>query len=183
MHVYNPFATVWFWLLIISIIGIITGLILFEIFRLKTDTHWWIWTILGISISLFVISFIWFIVSMSNHYKKLEIEEACGEYPGKKKIKCPPKEKCVEKKIKECTDEYGNIINKEYLDNTERKSAYESDRIERRDFQHEKLSRLPTIEEMRRNTTYDKPQAFSSASIKPLNNLQPFDAMPATYRS
>ncbi len=78
----NPFTKVWFWLMIISIIGIIVSAILFEqysqITLSQTYVPAWLWVILGISLVLFIISFILYCVEVAAYYKRLAAAEECG---------------------------------------------------------------------------------------------------------
>lgn len=102
----NPFKKVWFWLLILSIIGFIISFVLFEKYgqtNNDTSTPGWIWVIFIISFIFWIIALILYAVDMASYHRNREIAEACGELPPppKKKIECPKKE-CVEKKVVEC---------------------------------------------------------------------------------
>lgn len=103
----NPFTKVWFWFLILSIIGFIVTIILFETNWQTTDTSWTstTWIVFAISIVLFVFAFILFIIDISAYYRDRDIAEACGELIPcpKKKVECP-KKCCVQKTIIECTE-------------------------------------------------------------------------------
>lgn len=97
----------WFWLLIISIIGFIIAFVAFERYAITnnttTQTPGWVWVILIIAFLFFIVSLILYALDMANYHRKREIAEACGLIPPpeKKKITCPPKE-CLEKKVIEC---------------------------------------------------------------------------------
>lgn len=105
----NPFLKVWFWLLILSIIGFIITFVAFERNGQTYQgqpTPWWVWALFVFSAILLIASLILFCIDRANYYRQLEIAEACGELPPpppKKKIECPKKE-CKEKKIIECTE-------------------------------------------------------------------------------
>jgi len=110
MRAMNPITTIWFWLLILSIIGFIIGLIGFETSGEttgnNTTTPAWIWVILILSLIFFIIAFILYIVDLAAYNRCMEIAEACGELPPpepKKKIVCP-KIECVENKVVECKE-------------------------------------------------------------------------------
>ncbi len=93
----NPLTEIWFWLLIISIIGFIISFILFEtsgqIVDGKTVIPAWVWVIYFISIILLIAAFIIFCYRMHRHYQHLEMLEACygivPKLPAKKMAKCP----------------------------------------------------------------------------------------------
>lgn len=106
----NPFTKIWFWLLLLSIVGFIMFFIFIETqgetAANKGTTPMWIWILFMISLGFFLLAFILYAIDLSNYHKNLEILEACGELPPpkeKKKRDCP-KQKCVEKRILECTD-------------------------------------------------------------------------------
>lgn len=55
----NPLYTIWFWLLLISIILLIVAAIIFEIhISNQTMSPWWIWIIFGLGITSFIASII-----------------------------------------------------------------------------------------------------------------------------
>ena len=103
----NPLMKLWFWLLIISIIGFIIAFIAFERYSItngtSTQTPGWVWIVLIISFLFWLVSLILYALDMANYHRKREIAEACGLIPPppKKTIVCPKKE-CVEKKVIEC---------------------------------------------------------------------------------
>lgn len=74
----NPLTEVWFWLLIISIIGFIISFVLFETYNQAIPV--WIWVIYFVSIALLAASFIIFCYRMHCHHQL----EAC--YDTKKLI-------------------------------------------------------------------------------------------------
>lgn len=95
----NPFMKVWFWLLILSIIGFIIAFITFESsgqgLSNNTSTPAWVWIILIISFVFLIASFVLYVLDLSAYHRRVEIAEACGELPPpppKKKMKCPKKE-------------------------------------------------------------------------------------------
>lgn len=122
----NPFAKVWFWLLILSIIGFILSFIFFErIGQTNTDsssTPAWIWIVFIISLILFFAAFILYAIDVAAYHRRMEIAEACGEVPHhhlKRKIECPKKE-CVEKKVVEC-------VKRDPCDNVEKRVLVSTD--------------------------------------------------------
>jgi hypothetical protein len=56
----NPFITVWFWLLILSIILLVVTLILFEVYirNQPGGIPWWIWLILALGLVTFITALI-----------------------------------------------------------------------------------------------------------------------------
>lgn len=103
----NPFKKLWFWILILSIIGFIISLSTFESMgqtATNNQTPIWIWVIFGISILFWILALILYSIDVVATKRRAEIAEACGELPPpppKKKIECPKKQ-CVEKKIITC---------------------------------------------------------------------------------
>jgi hypothetical protein len=93
----NPLTEIWFWLLIISIIGFIIAFILFETYNQVVDGKivipGWIWVIYFVSIAILVMAFVIFCYRMYRHYQHLEMLEACyGVVPAppiKKSVTCP----------------------------------------------------------------------------------------------
>jgi hypothetical protein len=104
----NPVTKAWFWLLIISIIGLILTFIFFEILGQlspsNTTTPSWIWIFFIVVVIVFIIALILFIIDIVRYYRELEIAEACGLLPPPcpKKIICP--KQCIETKIVTCPD-------------------------------------------------------------------------------
>lgn len=106
----NPFTKIWFWLLILSIIGFVLTFIFYETMGQTTSgnnsTPGWIWIIFILSIIFFIVAFILYAIDLAAYHRRMEIAEACGELPPsppKKKIECPKRE-CVEKRIVECVE-------------------------------------------------------------------------------
>lgn len=104
----NPFTSVWFWLLILSIIVFIVAFILFETTgetnTSSNSTSPWVWILIAIGFLLWVIALILFAVAMSNYHKCREIAIACGEIePEMEKIIECPKKGCSRKV--ECYEE------------------------------------------------------------------------------
>lgn len=106
----NPFTRIWFWLLILSIIGFVLTFIFFETMGQTSSgnnsTPGWIWIIFILSIIFFIVAFILYAIDLAAYHRRMEIAEACGELPPpppKKKIECPKRE-CVEKRIVECVE-------------------------------------------------------------------------------
>ena len=58
----NPFYKIWFWLLIISIIGFIVFLILYEIHIVTSTTFNWLWILFIVSAIFSIIAFILYLV-------------------------------------------------------------------------------------------------------------------------
>lgn len=104
----NPVGKAWFWLLILSIIGLILVFIFFELFGQlspnNTTTPSWIWILFIVVVIIFIIAFILFIIDIIRYYRELEIAEACGELPPPcpKKIVCP--RKCIKTEVVACPD-------------------------------------------------------------------------------
>ena len=105
----NPFTKIWFWLLVLSIIGFILGLIFFETMGQTTtgvnSTPIWIWIIFILSLVFLIVAFILYAIDLADYSRKMEIAAACGELPPPpppKKIECP--RKCVEKRVVECVE-------------------------------------------------------------------------------
>jgi hypothetical protein len=112
----NPFKKVWFWILILCIIGFIISLSTFESMgqtTTGTQTPMWIWVIFGISILLWIVALVLYSIDVAATKRRVEIAEACGELPApppKKKIECPKKQ-CVEKKVITCQKPCDNSSN------------------------------------------------------------------------
>jgi len=99
----NPFSKIWFWLLILSIIGFILSFVFFETMGEtatgNTSTPSWIWIIFILSVVLFIIAFILYSIDMNKYYCCLETAKASGELPSCPETKCPcPEMKCPEPK-------------------------------------------------------------------------------------
>lgn len=109
MNGLNPFKKVWFWILILCIIGFIVSLSLFESMgqtATGSSTPIWIWVLFGISILLWIVALVLYSIDVAATRKRAEIAEACGELPPepvKKKVECPKKQ-CLEKKIISCVE-------------------------------------------------------------------------------
>jgi len=153
----NPFRKVWFWLLILSIIGFIISFILFERYGQtntgNTSTPGWIWIIFILSVIFWIVALVLYIVDIAAYHRRMEIAEACGELPPpppKKSIECPKKE-CVEKKIIECVD-------KRPCDTTPPKSPIVIPTDQ---------AALPKV------LPPPSEEAFAAASLKPLSSLAP----------
>ena len=104
----NPFTKIWFWLLILSIIGFILSFIFFETLGQTTSgsisTPIWVWIIFVISFVFFVAAIILYCIDVSAYYHYIEIAEACGylqQPPPKKTIECP-KPECIKPSIIDC---------------------------------------------------------------------------------
>lgn len=80
----NPFITTWFWLLIISIIGIVISVILFET-RNLIDIAAWIWVLFILSIIFFIIAFALYCIDLYayHQYIKSLCTQSCIQYPSK----------------------------------------------------------------------------------------------------
>ena len=65
----NPFRKVWFWLLILSIIGFIISFILFERYGQtntgNTSTPGWIWVIFILSIIFWIVALVLYIIDVA----------------------------------------------------------------------------------------------------------------------
>ena len=155
----NPFRKLWFWLLILSIIGFIISFILFEQYGQtntgNTSTPGWIWIIFIVSFILWIIALILYIVDVAAYHRGLEIAEACGELPPpppKKKIECP-KQECVEKKVVEC-------VQKRPCDDNKQKSVVV---VPADQAAGPKVVAVAPVPE----------EAFSASGLKPLSSLAP----------
>jgi hypothetical protein len=155
----NPFRKLWFWLLILSIIGFIIAFVLFEMYGQtttgNTSTPGWIWIIFILSLLFWVIALILYAVDVAAYHKRMEIAEACGELPPplpKKKIECPKKE-CVEKKVVEC-------VQKRPCDTVDKSIVVPVD-----------TPAVPKV--ITTTTTTSTDEAFSAAGLKPLSTLAP----------
>lgn len=96
----NPFTSVWFWLLILSIIAFIVAFVIFETSgetnTSSSTTNPWVWILIAVGFALWIIALIIFVVSMANYHKCREIALACGEISPKeeKVIECPKSGAC-----------------------------------------------------------------------------------------
>lgn len=148
----NPFRKLWFWLLILSIIGFIISFVLFEQnSNGNTAAPGWIWIIFILSFIFWIVAMILYIVDIAGYHHAREIAEACGELPPphpKKKIECPKKE-CVEKKVIECVEKKPCNENKVVIVPADQPA-------------------LPKIVGV---STED--EAFSASGLKPLSSLAP----------
>lgn len=178
----NPFTKIWFWLLVLSIIGFILSVIFFEIMGEASggnnSTPVWIWIIFILSIIFLIVAFILYIIDLMAYNHNIEIAEACGELPPKKKIECP-KKKCIETPIinnDQCVGE--TILEKSVSLSTPKTQTYTSDLCST-----EKKSNLikeridpSTVEVIRIDNVRiinNPEEAFSAASLKPLESLAP----------
>lgn len=79
----TPFGTVWFWLLILSIVLFVIAFVLFETTgETNTDaesTSIWVWILLGVGLIVWTIALIWFAISQMNYHKCREQAIACGD--------------------------------------------------------------------------------------------------------
>lgn len=161
----NPLIKVWFWLLILSIIGFIISLFLFERFgqtnTRDSSTEWWIWVILILSVVIWTIALILYILDVVDYNNHMELLEACGELPPpppKKKIECLEEKcrvlrKCNEKPVvKTCNDV--NIITS--TPQTSNVIAVNQD-----------------IQPPWQEIITDQDQSFSATGLRPLNSLAP----------
>ena len=116
----NIFNKLWFWLLVLSIIGFIVTFILFETITETSAYPPWIWIIFGISISVVLVAFILYIVNITESNKKKEIALACGKTskPAKalpiRYVTCPT---CCEPVVDTCK-EINQPIPVEIIQNT-----------------------------------------------------------------
>lgn len=157
----NPFRKLWFWLLILSIIGFIVSFILFEVYGQtntgNTSTPGWIWIIFILSFLFWIIALVLYIIDVAAYHKRMEIAEACGELPPpppKKKIECPKKE-CVENKVIEC-------VQKRPCDDIDKSVVVVPANKTTTDTTPKVVAITPPADE-----------AFSAAGLKPLSSLAP----------
>ena len=150
----NPLTKIWFWLLILSIIGFIIALIGFETSgqtnTTNTSTPVWIWVVFALSLLFWIIALILYCIDVAAYHRRMEIAEACGELPPskpKKKIECP-KKKCVEKKVIEC-------VEKKPCDKPQKTITIQTD-----------SAALPKI-------STPSSGSFSAAGLQPLSTLAP----------
>lgn len=165
----NPFRKLWFWLLILSIIGFIISFVGFERYGQtntgNTSTPAWIWIVFILSFIFWIVALILYAVDIAAYHKRMEIAEACGELPPpppKKKIECPKKE-CVEKKVIEC-------VQKHPCDDVEKKVVV----VAADTAAAPKIVAVTpdaNIAQIGTQATVD--EAFSAASLKPLSSLAP----------
>lgn len=103
----NPFKKLWFWLLILSVIGFITSFVMFERYGQTNNpsdsTPVWVWILFIVSAIIWFVALGLYIADYANYVKEQKIAEACGLVKPKPqpKIECPKKE-CYEKKVVEC---------------------------------------------------------------------------------
>lgn len=173
----NPFRKVWFWLLILSIIGFIITFIGYERFGQTntgtSTTPWWIWIVFGLSFILWAVALILYIIDVAAYYRRMEIAEACGELPPpppKKKIECPKKE-CKEKKIIECVEKVP-CEKKQVVVNTEEPVVSTQTIVATQ-------GNIPVQAVSPKVVTINAApeEAFSAASLKPLSSLAPAPAV------
>ena len=91
----NIFTKFWFWLLILSIIGFIIFVVLYE----QNVTNTFIWVLLGFAIFFFILSIILYIVDVSAY--NIKITESCDNSCNKPLIKSCDKS-CDKPLIKSC---------------------------------------------------------------------------------
>jgi len=154
----NPFRKLWFWLLILSIIGFIISFVLFERYGEtntgNASTPGWIWIVFILSFIFWIIALVLYAIDVAAYHKRMEIAEACGELPPpppKKKIECPKKE-CVEKKVIEC-------VQKRPCDDVDKSVVVVPVDVAA-------VPRIVTV-------TPSPDEAFSAAGLKPLSSLAP----------
>jgi hypothetical protein len=164
----NPFRKLWFWLLILSIIGFIIAFILFERYGQtntgNTSTPGWIWVIFILAIIFWIVALVLYIIDVAAYNRRMEIAEACGQLPPpppKKKIECP-KQECVEKKVVEC-------VEKRPCDVTTTKSVVvvPADQVA--------VPKVVPVDQVAvpKVITPVSEEAFSAANLKPLSSLAP----------
>ncbi|CAH6419979.1 Hypothetical protein HVR_LOCUS1036 [uncultured virus] len=175
----NPFTKVWFWLLILSIIGFIISLVLYERYGQtntgNSSTPGWIWVIFILSIIFWIVALVLYIVDVAAYHRRMEIAEACGELPPpkpKKKIECPKKE-CVEKKIIECVEKKPCDQRSRLESSSAGLHSYDNGRVVV--VKGDELA-LPKVVAV--NPAPE--EAFSAAGLKPLNSLAPMSTTTAT---
>jgi hypothetical protein len=163
----NPFKKVWFWILILSIIGFIVALATFESMGQTTtgnSTPIWIWVIFGLSILFWIVALVLYSIDVAATKRRAEIAEACGELPPpppKKKIECPKKQ-CVEKKVISCSTPCNS-------------TNYPSDH-----HHPDRPLNQPTDRSVDRSVEYPDERSldrYSSVKLKPLSALAPSPAV------
>ena len=102
----NLFAQVWFWMILIAMIGLIVTIIILEtkLSDTHTDVPYWVWIIFGISVSMFLISFVVYAIELSSSMQEVPEDGECyvrevTYHPLKivsKQEQCPlpPKQEC-----------------------------------------------------------------------------------------
>ena len=94
----NPFTSVWFWLLVVSIILFLIGFILLESTADGsvdgTSSTPWPWILIGIGFVVWIVALIWFAVAMGNWHKCREQAIACGDIVEEEKVIECEREKC-----------------------------------------------------------------------------------------
>lgn len=189
----NPLAKIWFWLLLLSIIGFIVSLIMFEAYgQTNTDeptTQPWIWVMFAISFAFWVIALILYIIDVLAYKKRMEIAEACGELPPpppKKVIVCP-KRTCKEKIISECTSMKPCDTVKAPTISVQPINQITAQPIQSQPIQPQPIQPQPIqpqpIQPQPINVI-PRDNAFAAGNITGLNNLPPLDSLsPVVVRS
>lgn len=90
----NPFVKLWFWLLILSIIGYLIAFSGFEtVGQSMTNqlTPIWVWIVLGLSFAASIAALVLYCIEAYREIKQRKIDIACGKIPPPQpeKIECP----------------------------------------------------------------------------------------------
>lgn len=190
IRVMNPFTKIWFWLLILSIIGFVLTFIFFETMGQTSSgnnsTPGWIWIIFILSIIFFIVAFILYAIDLSAYHRRMEIAEACGELPPpppKKKIECPKRE-CVEKRVVECVEKKRDPCDTQsqvVVDVTPANQVVQTTQYVPATQVVQGAQYVPTTQVITTNQaipgaqviTLSPDEAFSAAGLKPLATLAP----------
>ena len=115
----NPIRSAWFWLLLLSLLGLLLSFIFFEIYGTLENGVWtypgWIWGLFAVSIALFAISFILFAIASQKSdcdvvvpaCEVVEARKPCKKvkFCEPEKKSCPEPEKIPPPDQKPCTVE------------------------------------------------------------------------------
>jgi hypothetical protein len=90
----NPFTKVWFYLLILSIIGYMIVFGAYEgtinITDNDSSSFWWIWILLGLAYALSIAALVLYCIEAYRDWKQYKIDLACGKIAiPDEKIACP----------------------------------------------------------------------------------------------
>ena len=94
----KPFMKIWFWLLILSIVGFIIYVVVYEQQKNNFDGNTmpsWAWLMVIMSIFFLIVSFVLYRLDIAAYNKRKALAIACGDIPAeppKPVLQCPKKE-------------------------------------------------------------------------------------------
>ena len=94
----KPFMKIWFWLLILSIVGFIIYVVVYEQQKNNFDGNTmpsWAWLMVIMSIFFLIVSFVLYRLDIAAYNKRKTLAIACGDIPAeppKPILQCPKKE-------------------------------------------------------------------------------------------